>query len=51
MKTQRKIIIVAAMLAFLAMLPVTRASEQDQATEVTFDRAIQIPGRVLPAGT
>ena len=51
MKTQRKRIIVAAMLAFLAMLPVTRASEQDQATKLTFDSAIQIPGHVLPAGT
>jgi hypothetical protein len=51
MKTQRKLVILAAMLAFLAVLPVARASEQDQATKLTFDRAIQIPGRVLPAGT
>lgn len=51
MKTQRKLIIVAAMLGFLATLPVARASEQDQASKVTFNRAIQIPGQVLPAGT
>jgi hypothetical protein len=39
------------MLAFLLLLPVARASEQDQATKITFDHAVQIPGRVLPAGT
>ena len=51
MKTQRKRIIIGAMLAFFAMLPVARAGEQDQATKLTFDTAVQIPGRVLPAGT
>ncbi len=39
------------MLTFLLLLPVARASENDQATKVTFDQAVQIPGRVLPAGT
>ena len=51
MNTKKKLIIFATMLAFLIMLPVARASEQDQATELTFNKAVQIPGRVLPAGT
>lgn len=39
------------MLTFLFVLPMARASEKDQATRITFDHAVQIPGRVLPAGT
>src|SRR5258708_40258354 len=39
------------MLTFLLLLPMARASESDQATKITFDQAVQIPGRVLPAGT
>jgi hypothetical protein len=38
-------------LGFLIMLPVARASETDQATKLTFSQSVQIPGRVLPAGT
>ncbi|MGA7919406.1 MAG: hypothetical protein WCA38_07005 [Candidatus Acidiferrales bacterium] len=39
------------LLAFLIFLPVARADESNQATKVTFNQAVQIPGRVLPAGT
>jgi hypothetical protein len=35
----------------LLMLPAARASETDQATKVTFSQTVQIPGRLLPAGT
>jgi Protein of unknown function (DUF2911) len=42
---------VALLLAFLIVLPGARADEANQATEVTFDQPVQIPGRVLPAGT
>jgi hypothetical protein len=38
-------------LAFLAVLSDARASEWDQATKVTFNQSVQIPGKVLPAGT
>lgn len=38
-------------LAFLTVLPAARASEEDQATKLTFSQSVQIPGRVLPAGT
>jgi hypothetical protein len=41
----------ALLLAFLMVLPAARADEGDQATKVTFSQAVQIPGRVLPAGT
>jgi hypothetical protein len=51
MNNQKKLMILATMLAFLVMLPVARASEEDQATKLTFNKAVQIPGRVLPAGT
>src|SRR5579864_9238921 len=49
--TQRKLIVLMTLLAFLIMLPVARASEEDQALKLTFNQAVQIPGRVLPAGT
>ncbi|MFZ0522724.1 MAG: hypothetical protein WAL95_16990 [Candidatus Acidiferrales bacterium] len=39
------------LLAFSTMLPGVRADEVNQATKVTFSQAVQIPGRVLPAGT
>ena len=38
------------MLAVL-VLPSARASEFDQKTIVTFSQSVEIPGRVLPAGT
>lgn len=51
MNTQRKLMILATVLAFATMLPLARASDQDQATQLTFSKAVQIPGHVLPAGT
>jgi hypothetical protein len=51
MNNKTKLMILATMLGFLTMLPAARASEEDQATELTFNKAVQIPGRVLPAGT
>ena len=41
----------AFLLALLIVLPVARANEADQATKVTFNQAIELPGQVLPAGT
>jgi len=41
----------AFLLAFLIVLPAARADQADQATKVTFNQAVQIPGQVLPAGT
>ena len=38
-------------LAFLIVLQNAHASEIDQATKLTFNRSVRIPGRVLPAGT
>jgi len=39
------------LLAFLIAQPAARADEANQATRVTFSQPVQIPGRVLPAGT
>ncbi len=47
----RKLFVAALMLAFFTMLPAARASEEDQATKLTFSNSVQIPGRVLAAGT
>jgi hypothetical protein len=47
----RNFVTIALLLAFLTVLPAARADESNQATKVTFDRPVQIPGRVLPAGT
>ena len=48
---KRKLFVVGLALGLLAILPAARASEEDQATRLTFSRSVQIPGRVLPAGT
>jgi hypothetical protein len=49
--TNRKLFVVGLALAFLTILPAARASEFDQATKLTFSQSVQVPGRVLPAGT
>ena len=47
----RKLASVALLFAFLIFLPAAREDQANQATKVTFNQAVQIPGRVLPAGT
>ena len=47
----RSFVTVTFLLAFLIVLPVVRADEWNQATLFTFSEPVQIPGRVLPAGT
>jgi hypothetical protein len=39
------------LLAVLIVLPVAHADQNNQETRVTFSQPVQIPGRVLPAGT
>jgi hypothetical protein len=51
MNINRKLVTLVTVLAFLTMLPVIKADEGDQATKLTFSKSVQIPGRVLPAGT
>ena len=51
MNTRKAFITLGLLLAFVMMLPSARASERDQATAITFNQSVQIPGRVLPAGT
>ncbi len=46
----RKAFVIGLTLAFLTM-PSARASENDQATKLTFGQSVQIPGRVLTAGS
>ena len=38
-------------LAFSAFLPMARADEWNQRTELSFSQPIEVPGAVLPAGT
>lgn len=47
----KSLIITAFLFAFLIVLPSARADQSDQATKVTFSQPVQVPGRVLPAGT
>jgi hypothetical protein len=51
MKTQKILFSLAFVLASLIMLPAARADEYDQASKLTFNQPVQIPGHVLPAGT
>jgi hypothetical protein len=51
MKVVRTISSIALLLAFLMVLPAARADQSNQATKVTFSQSVQIPGRVLAAGT
>jgi hypothetical protein len=47
----RNVVTIAFLLAFFIVLPVVHADEWNQATFFTFSQPVQIPGRVLPAGT
>jgi hypothetical protein len=47
----RKAVALLGLAFVLLMLPVARASEENQATKLTFSESVQIPGRVLTAGT
>jgi hypothetical protein len=51
MNTRKAFITAGLALASLIMLPVAHADELDQASQLTFSQSVQIPGRVLPAGT
>ena len=52
MKTRNAMTILGFLLAFAIILPTAaRADEYDQASQLTFSQPVQIPGRVLPAGT
>ena len=51
MNTRKAFITTGLLLALVMTLPSARARERDQATEITFSKSVQIPGRVLPAGT
>ena len=51
MNTRKAFITAGLVLASLIMLPVAHADELDQASQLTFSQSVQIPGRVLPAGT
>jgi len=45
-------LLIACAFALAMIVPSARATERDQATQLTFDQSIQIPGNVvLPAGT
>jgi hypothetical protein len=51
MNHRKMVLSLGLALAFLIMLPVSRASEVDQASRLTFNHSLHVPGRVLPAGT
>src|ERR1700719_108871 len=51
MNTKKAFVTLGLLLAFVIILPSARADEFDQATKMTFNQPVQIPGRILPAGT
>jgi hypothetical protein len=52
MTIKTKTLITACLIfACIVVIPVARADQHDQATQLTFSQPVQIPGRVLPAGT
>lgn len=51
MNIRKAFVTVGLLFAFVILLPSVRAGVYDQATKLTFNQPVQIPGRVLPAGT
>ena len=52
MKTFRMLAVLLGLASFLASSgPTTRADEWDKTTKVTFSEPVQVPGKVLQAGT
>jgi hypothetical protein len=51
MTTKKTLITLGLALASVIVLPTARADEYDQASKLTFNKSVQIPGHVLPAGT
>jgi len=45
------VILAALILACTVFLPAARADEWNQKTKLTFSQPVEIPGRILPAGT
>lgn len=51
MNTRKAFITLGLVLTSIIILPAAHATERDQASKLTFSQSVQIPGRVLPAGT
>jgi hypothetical protein len=51
MNNKKTFTILGLLLTFLIMLPAARADEKNEAIKITFNQPVQVPGRVLPAGT
>lgn len=51
MKLRRTLSILELMLALTITLPLVHADDWNQTTRFTSSQPVQIPGRVLPAGT
>ena len=51
MNTKKMFITLGLALTLLTILPFARADEWNQASRLSFNQSVQIPGHVLPAGT
>lgn len=52
MSTTIKLLLTVCLIAVCGVvIPVARADQYNQATQLTFSQPVQVPGRVLPAGT
>jgi hypothetical protein len=51
MNLRKTLSVLGLMLTFTIMLPVVHADDWNQATRFTFNQPVQVPGRILAAGT
>jgi hypothetical protein len=51
MKPFRVFTALSVLALFVSCLPLLRADDWDKATKITFSESVQVPGKVLPAGT
>ena len=51
MNLRKTLSVLGLMLTLTIMLPVVHADDWNQATRFTFNQPVQVPGRILPAGT
>ena len=51
MNIRKAFITLVLLITFAILLPSARAGVYDQATKLTFNQPVKIPGRILPAGT
>src|SRR3954470_1612004 len=50
-RVEIRVALFSLVLLLMSYVPLSRADEWDKTTKVTFSEPVQVPGKVLPAGT